>query len=360
MKHQTHFLHTPPGSKPLYKEEALFRNSIEKKLTSFFEKWNYFPVETPMIDYFDIYSHFLSEKQKKGSVRFINRDGDLVLLRNDITLFAAKSLASRGNNVEETLKYYYSDQIVRCQAKDSPEEYFQIGCEIVSTKFTYEEIEILVLLLESADELKLSDYLVHIGDISLYNELFKDFSLNTVTELLSCIRVRNIQGLKDRVKELNISKQLEKDIILISSFIGSLDEFSALPLSEKAQIAVAPLKKLCLQLNNLGYGNKIVIDPSELSELNYYNGIIFHLYAKGAESPLVSGGRYDTLFTHLGLERNAVGFSYWLYPLEKLLNAGFDCNSNAIDIEINDNTVTGDIQKAIQSVKSGKKINLKY
>ncbi|OHD77825.1 MAG: hypothetical protein A2355_09285 [Spirochaetes bacterium RIFOXYB1_FULL_32_8] len=194
----------------------------------------------------------------------------------------------------------------------------------------------------------------------MYNELFKDFSLNTVTELLSCIRVRNIQGLKDRVKELNISKQLEKDIILISSFIGSLDEFSALPLSEKAQIAVAPLKKLCLQLNNLGYGNKIVIDPSELSELNYYNGIIFHLYAKGAESPLVSGGRYDTLFTHLGLERNAVGFSYWLYPLEKLLNAGFDCNSNAIDIEINDNTVTGDIQKAIQSVKSGKKINLKY
>ena len=144
MKKKNLFLHTPPGTKPLYMEEALLRNTIERKLCSYFERWSYQPVEPPMIDYFDIYTPFLTERQQKGSIRFVDRDGNLVLLRNDITLFAAKALAVRmgSRSSDEKFKYYYCGQIMRSREKDAPEEYYQIGCEIVSKQFTHEEFEI--------------------------------------------------------------------------------------------------------------------------------------------------------------------------------------------------------------------------
>jgi len=42
MQKRLKFLNTPPGSKPFYIEEAIFRNSIEKTLGSFFEKCGFF------------------------------------------------------------------------------------------------------------------------------------------------------------------------------------------------------------------------------------------------------------------------------------------------------------------------------
>lgn len=360
MKSQTHFLHTPPGSKPLYREEALFRNCIEKELGAYFEQWSYFPVETPIIDYFDIYSPFLSEKQKKGSLRFINRDGDLILLRNDITLFAAKALAARGTGIEDTLRYYYSGQIVRCQAKDSPEEYYQIGCEIVASNFKYEEIELLSVLIESAEKMGLKDYLVHIGDISLFNDLLSGFDKDIIDKLLLFIRVRDIQSLEETLIESGAEKDLINDILLIAGFIGNLNEFKALNISQKALKSSESLCRICDELSKLGYEERIILDPSELSDLGYYNGIIFHMYAKGAETPIASGGRYDHLFEYLGVKRNAVGFSYWLYPLEKLLNESYSGNNQYKEICVSGDDFTKDFKNAVSSVRNGEKINIKY
>ena len=107
------FLHTPPGSKPFFKEEALFRNNIEKKLFNFFEKCGFFLIETPIIDYFDAYKEFFSAEKSKNCIKFIDREGDIILLRNDITLFAAKMIASRTTDNDNILRYYYSDSIIR-------------------------------------------------------------------------------------------------------------------------------------------------------------------------------------------------------------------------------------------------------
>lgn len=360
MRKKTQLLHTPPGSKPLYKEEALFRHTIEKKLCSYFEKWNFFPVETPMIDYFDVYAEFLTERQKRGSLRFVNRDGDLVILRNDITLFAAKALAARVTKLETTLKYYYSGQIVRCRAKDAPEEYYQIGCEIVGSAFTYEEIEILSILIESALDLGVTDFSLHIGDISLFDHLFERLTTEKKEEILGYIRVRDITRLRTALETVPLADNVKADCIKIASFIGSIDEFLALQLSDAGVNAAGRLKEIALQLKELGYADRVVVDLSELSELDYYNGIIFHLYAEGVEAPIASGGRYDHLFKELGLKKDAVGFSYWIYPVEKILNGTFEEVKDWQDIKIDKGNFGKAFKEGITAVRNGVKINLKY
>ena len=360
MKKKNLFLHTPPGTKPLYMEEALLRNTIERKLCSYFERWSYQPVEPPMIDYFDIYTPFLTERQQKGSIRFVDRDGNLVLLRNDITLFAAKALAVRmgSRSSDEKFKYYYCGQIMRSREKDAPEEYYQIGCEIVSKQFTHEEFEILCLLLESAKYLGVPDFRLHIGDISFYNALLKDCSERT--EILTAIRKCDLPLLHELVNNAELSDEIKNDLLLSAQFIGNTNELKALKLSSSGKKALEPLLHLVSSLEKAGYGDYMTIDLSELPDLDYYNGIVFNVYAAGAEMPLVSGGRYDLLFKELGQEKSAVGFSYWLYPLEKVLHDKLELDNCGENVKISKSNFVDDFQKAIKEITAGKKVQLNY
>ena len=360
MKQKKLFLHTPPGSKPLYMEEALMRNVIEKKLCSYFDHWSYLPIETPIIDYFDIYTPFLSEKQKKGSIRFVDRDGNLVLLRNDITLFAAKALAARMAEDGKGAKYYYSGQIMRCREKDAPEEYYQIGCEIVGNNFKHEEFEILCVLIESCKHIGVDNFKLHIGDISFFNQLLDGFDdSHTRAQIFTAIRKCDIPSLKEILEKTALNAEIKDDLLRSASFIGGAKKFMDLALSDKANKALLPLKKLVGQLIEAGYDDFITVDLSELSELDYYNGVIFHVYAEGVEMPLVSGGRYDLLFKQLGVEKNAVGFSYWLYPLEKVLNSKLSLESEAEIIEVSDENFVADFKKAINQVNNNIKVQIK-
>lgn len=360
MKKNNLFLHTPPGTKPLYPEEALLRNTIERKLCSYFECWDYKPVEPPMIDYFDMYTPFLTERQQKGSIRFVDRDGNLVLLRNDITLFAAKALAVRMGSrfFDERFKYYYCGQIMRSREKDAPEEYYQIGCEIVSKQFTHEEFEILCLLLESAKYLGIEDFRLHIGDISFYNALLGNYSKRA--EILTAVRKCDLPLLQELVDNANFSDEIKSDLLLCAHFMGSTKELKSLGLSSVGKKALEPLLHLVSSLEKAGYGEYLTIDLSELPDLDYYNGIVFNMYASGAEMPLVSGGRYDLLFKELGQEKSAVGFSYWLYPLEKVLHEKLNIEEQSESVKISKNNFVDDFQTAIKKIASGKKVRLNY
>ncbi|OHD09602.1 MAG: hypothetical protein A2Y34_15380 [Spirochaetes bacterium GWC1_27_15] len=361
MNKKTKFLHTPPGSKPFYKEEAILRNSIEKTLSNFFEKWGFFPIETPIIDYFDVYSPIFSDELRKNTIKFVDKDGEVILLRNDITLFAAKLIASRIADNNDMLKYYYSDAVMRYEKSDSLHEYYQIGCEIVGDNFTYQEIEVLSILLESLPLLEINDYILHIGDVSFYQNLLESLPKENLYKILDAIRLRDKRTLLRLLDENNLSEDIKNDCLLASTFIGSLSELENLGFSQKTKPFLDNLINIGKILYSLGYKEQITFDLSELSKLNYYyNGIIFHLYSKGVETPLVSGGRYDLLFRELGIKKCAVGFSFWLYPLEKLLTGKDFSSKEDVENILIEKSPEQSFKDAIKKVRENKKIDLIY
>lgn len=360
MNKEAKLLNTPPGSKPFYKKEARFRNFIEKKLTGYFEKWDFSPFEPPIIDYFDVYSDVLNSGQKKSCIRFVDRDGELILLRNDITLFAAKLVAARLKQTDVTLRYYYSDQIIRCEKSGSPQEYYQIGCEIVGNNFNYQELEILCILLESLELLEIEDSALHIGDISFYRSLLlPHISEDDFMQILEYIRFRDSK-LVDFLNNAGLPKTAVDDCIKAAGFIGSLEDLLKIDFSEPAKNALKNLIEKGTILKQLGHTTQIIFDLSELSGFNYYNGITFNLYAQGIEVPIASGGRYDLLFEKLGLSKNAVGFSFWLYPLEKLLSRKLKHEETDISKITVGNDPANSLKQAITQVRNDEKISLEY
>lgn len=358
MNRKSLILHTPPGSKPFFKNEALFRNQLAKKLSNFFENWGYFPIETPIIDYADAYSSFQTEEQLKQSLRFIDREGELVQLRNDITLFAAKFIASRLQDNKETLRYYYADSIIRYEYRDAPREYFQIGCEIVGNDFTDEQIESMIILIEAANLIGLRDFTLHIGDVSVYEKLFDGMlEEEDYNAVLNLIRLRDRKRLVDLLDNLPLNDIVRRDCLEIAFFIGDYDDFKSLDLSPRATKSVENIIGIAKLLSSSKWAKFVTFDLSEIPEKQYYNGVFFQMYAKGSEKPISTGGRYDRIFKKFGMIRSAVGFSFWLYPLEKIIGKSFDALDDNKEIKISS---ISDFEKASDKVKVGEKIKLIY
>ena len=310
------FLHTPPGSKPFFKEEVLVRNKITKQLTGFFEQNDFFPIETPMIDYFDSYRDFFTKDKTKNCIRFIDQSGEVILLRNDVTLFAAKMVASRTFDKDNILKYYYADSIIRNAKSGNLHEHYQIGCEMVGSLDKSADTDILNVLTESLAAVGVREYSLHIGDISVYKNIFAKHAANAnEEELLGLIKSHDIDLLRKRLNELMIDSDVADDIVTAASFIGTPEQLSSLKLKVLPISIFDNIKAITAKVSS-----NVVIDMSELSDMDYYNGMIFHVYVPGLEIPIVSGGRYDLLFDKFGVSKQAVGFSYWLSPLKKAVS----------------------------------------
>ena len=311
------FLHTPPGSKPFFKEDALVRNKITKSLTGFFEKNGFFPIETPMIDYFDSYRDFFAKDKTKNCIRFIDQSGEVIMLRNDVTLFAAKMIASRTFDKDNVLKYYYADSIIRNAKSGNLHEHYQIGCEMVGSLGNTADNDILSILQESLAAAGVAKFSLHIGDISVYKHIFARFMPNANSgELLAIIKDRDIDTLKMKLCAMQIDNDVIDDILDIASFIGTRSELEKLSLRKISNDIFDNIKAITAKIT----APNMVIDMSELSDMDYYNGMIFHVYVPGLEIPIVSGGRYDLLFDKFGVSKQAVGFSYWLSPLKKAVS----------------------------------------
>ncbi|PYS51226.1 MAG: hypothetical protein DMF68_04990 [Acidobacteria bacterium] len=61
------------------------------------------------------------------------------------------------------------------------------------------------------------------------------------------------------------------------------------------------------------------IDFGDVSGLDYYTGLTFKIYAKGAGSRVGAGGRYDLLTANFGKTEPAIGFMLELDALTDVL-----------------------------------------
>lgn len=58
-----------------------------------------------------------------------------------------------------------------------------------------------------------------------------------------------------------------------------------------------------------GYADRIIIDMGIVQRIEYYTGLVFKGYIGGIGAPVLSGGRYDQLYSGFGRERTACGFA---------------------------------------------------
>jgi len=332
------YLQVPQGTEGVHLEEAYRHRRITQELNQLFTQWGYLPVETPVFDFYDIYEPLL-RSSARDVYRLIDREGDLLMLRSDITLFLAKQMGLWLREEDLPTRVCYADTILRHQSAEdiSKNEFFQTGAELIGKAGSEADLEVLLLLESIFMKLGVASS-IHLGSHQFLTLSLKEFDETELKEAVQAIRNREQQKLYSMI-EAHASARRADVITALFSFIGNREEFRREImryegiLHNEEMESLQYLAELVEQMEELGYARDVRIDLSEIGTQPYYTGIVFQVYQAGLDDAVASGGRYDKLLSRFGFDCPSVGFSMMLRKIEDQVADKFGLPEDIVKVE---------------------------
>lgn len=350
-------LRIPQGTEAFYLGEASLHQQLLRSFEDRCALWGYLPVTTPVYDFYEVYRGLLDDQRESDSFKLVDREGELLLLRPDVTLFLARQMALVLSQDDLPMRAYYGDTILRHEDPHdlSKNEFFQVGAELIGAEGLEADAEILLLLIESLQAWGDTASVVHIGHRRLLAEHKEPQRLATAVSNRSWDEARQV------LAEGELPDNRIDELIRLYRFIGSATELeelvSTMPsLSTSEHNALNHLHSLVEACEALGVGRRIRIDLSEVGNQNYHSGVVFRAYAPDLSSPLARGGRYDGLLSRFGFAAPSVGFSIML-RLVQARHSGADDPRAGIE-QVNQKDFVARVQKAQQLRAEGKAVRL--
>lgn len=312
------------GTRDLLPELKQTFRQIDEIAYKIAKNYGFKEIETPIFEFSDVFHRSLGETSdavSKETYTFIDRGGESITLRPEGTAGVVRSFVSEGLAQLIPLKLYYYGPMFRYERpqKGRYRQFYQLGVEVLGLESPLADVECLDLAWTIIKNLKLSERCV-----LEINTLGDSDSRNTYRTAL----VEYLTPFKDQLS--NDSKiRLDKNPMRI---LDSKDE------GDKKIIASAPLMN-----NYLNESSKIFFDvvlagleklniPYKINSklvrgLDYYCHTVFEFSTTelGAQSAILSGGRYDGLVEMLGGPKTAgVG---WAAGVDRLADL---CSQNLI------------------------------
>jgi ATP phosphoribosyltransferase regulatory subunit len=304
----------PEGSRDYLFADCAVRRGIERSLSDLFEKYGYGEVILPAVEYYNTILHGGSPLPEEAMYKLTDRSGRILVLRPDITIPIARVYATKLRNRPEPQRLYCIQRVFRTGAAQSGSaaEIMQGGIELIGAGGPGADCEAICLAVKALEACGLVDFHIEIGHAGLFRALIDELGADETLseEIRDLIEKKNFAALGDilaRFGDARPALALQK---LISLFGGEeiLDEAETLSDADGAKECVAYLKRLMRELRGAGIGDKVLFDVGLVQHIDYYTGIVFQGYAKGAGEPVLNGGRYDSLTAAFGAPAAAVGF----------------------------------------------------
>jgi ATP phosphoribosyltransferase regulatory subunit len=266
-----------------------------------FAGWSYEEIVTPALDYYALFERGMGRAEAHRAFRFTDTDGRLIALRPDVTSGIARAAATLFAQVVRPLRFAYAASVWRQQARSHAEwrrESHQLGCELIGTAGARGDVEMLLIVTEAFDCTDAREEmrrLVDTRDFSALQEFLHPLtdSPDDTTAFAKLMRLSGKSEMFDRARR----------IISNERSIRALDELEA----------------VWRTLETLNLTDNFEIDLGDASNLDYYTGMVFKIYAHGAGAHVGSGGRYDELIANFGAAEPAVGFVLDLDALTDVL-----------------------------------------
>lgn len=273
---------TPSGVRDLIPDAAEDQQEVIHTISSVIKSYNYRKVITPTIEYFSSLESGMVPAFLNQAIRFFDPSGDMLILRPDFTTPLARMVATYMSELPKPIRVSYSGPVFRRQNGEENMEIFQIGLEHIGDNSPAADAEVISVCIESLLALGLTEFGVDIGHV--------DF----------------LRGLSAEQRQA----LLDDDYIQYGAIppVGGVEVVSDFP----HLVAIHHI------LKQKGYDQYVTFNKGLIKQIDYYTGIIFECYVKGIGQPVGSGGRYDALLQHFGVDLPAVGFALNVDPLIQL------------------------------------------
>ena len=303
------------GTRDLLPEVKQVFRQIDETAYKMAKNFGFKEIETPIFEFSDVFHRTLGETSdavSKETYTFTDRGGDSITLRPEGTAGVVRAFISEGLAQLAPLKLYYCGPMFRYERpqKGRYRQFSQLGVEVLGLDSALADVECLDLAWSIIKKLKLSEKCTleinTLGDAdsrNAYRLALIDYLTPFKDQLSSDSKVRFE---KNPMRILDSKDENDKKIIANAPLMQNyLNETSKKFFDD----VLAGLKKL-----NIPYQ----INSKLVRGLDYYCHTVFEFTTTelGAQSAILSGGRYDSLVEMLGGPKTAgVG---WAAGIDRL------------------------------------------
>lgn len=320
-------LHTPEGVRDLHDGECAKKKQLEGKLTHCLHRFGFLDIMTPTFEYFDIFRKERGTVPSKDMFKFIDREGNTMVLRPDMTPQIARCVAKYYKEVKTPLRLsYHGNTFVNNSGyRGKLKEITQIGAELIQDGSTIADAEMVAMMAECLKECGLKAFQIEIGHVGFFSALAEEagFSKDEANELRVQIESKNIFSVEQLLSGKELSDELKDLFLRLSEFFGSIEkmkEIKQMTQNVKAIEAIDHLIALDDCLKEYGVAEYISYDLGLLGQYGYYTGINFRALTYKTGESIAAGGRYDNLVGQFGKAAPAIGIALYVDTILLALN----------------------------------------
>ncbi|MCI6660660.1 histidine--tRNA ligase [Peptoniphilaceae bacterium SGI.137] len=374
-----------PGFMELLPEEQVLFNSIMDTIRRHFERYGFWPLDTPMIEKSEILFAKGGGETTKQIYRIVKGEHSQdQALRFDLTVPLARYVAQHASEISFPFRRYQIAKVFRGERnqKGRYREFYQADIDIIGrdSLSLLNDAEIPAVIYGIFQEIGVGSPILHINHRGLLNGFFHAIGLRDSEEALRSLDKLAKIG-ETGVKELLLhSGASDEQIRQIFDFLAPTNSNSetfallenleeGLALSEEAgnlyKKGLAELHTVFDSMLQFGIPETAIqVDRSITRGLDYYTGMVYETFLEGYESigSVCSGGRYDNLaenFTkeHLPGVGLSIGLTRLFYQLHStgLITPHHGDYIDAIIIPMGEE----DFDFAIQTVRMLREQNLR-
>lgn len=296
-----------------YDEQAVFL------LRSLYSKYGYKQYKMRKFEEYDLYVRNKDFLISDSVITFTDTNGKLMALKPDVTLSIVKNTKDSDGSVQ---KVYYDENVYRVsKGTHSYKEIKQAGLECIGDVDTYCVCEVLSLAVKSLMTISES-CVVDVSDLAILFALYDYIGLSYEARkrMTSLISDKNTHEMKRLCEDMSVSAECTALLEEIISYNGTPDEIlprlKAMAERIGAQAEFSEFESVVSSLDE-ELQSKLRIDFSVVSDINYYNGIVFKGFIDKIPDSVLSGGRYDSLMQSMSRKSKAIGFAVYIDMLER-------------------------------------------
>ena len=283
--------------------------AMTDRIRAVFERAGYGEVYTPALEYEGTFTPG-GGAATRPAYRVFDEQGNVLVLRSDMTVPIARLVATRYRDAEDPLRFCYFAHAyrgVRPQRGQS-REFLQAGVELIGVTAPHGTAEVLTVLCAALDAAGLETYRVGLGDASLYPTLLDGLGVapDRREHILNELVDGDFVGLEREVEALGVDPADAALLLRAPQTRGGPEVLE--DLEGPLHTAVTGMRAVHVLLAPK-VADRIIFDLGLVRSLGYYTGAIFQVYDPAYGVPIGIGGRYDELLGQFGRPLPAVGFA---------------------------------------------------
>lgn len=308
---------TPEGTRDKLFDECAAEKRITTKLRKIFESKGYKEVKTPGFEFYDVFASNSSYYPQENMYKLSDSRGRLMTVRPDSTIPIARMTSTKLKGCTLPVKLYYAQNVFRQQPelKGKTSEIMQMGIELIGDSSYESDVEMMLTAAESLSKASTGNYRLEIGHVGIFKFLMDKLKANNEEKesIHRYISSKNYAALNDILERFPQNKTTKILKALPALFGGkeALKEAKELTAGydDKLTEMLARMERIVKSLIKEGLEENIMVDFGLVNQADYYSSLIFKGYTESTGEPVLSGGRYDNLFSDFGEDYAATGFA---------------------------------------------------